>query len=175
MMDLETKRKEKREKLVSSMAKKLAIGNGDKIIAASKRKKKFQKIRYIALGVAAFSIFGCIIYLHIPRQVHLTPEMIRQIQEQKNPATLLYTDLLDKNISPDQYALYLKDILVRYDSLPEKYRLDTPFIKASDVYDSLLSVWPLVNPRVRNSILNLLPDLEVRLNGNPAKHMKMSE
>ena len=168
-MDLETRRNNRREKLVTNMARKLAVGNGVQKIAAEKRKKKLQRLTYIAAVVMAFLISGLIIYFHLPKQYKYDPEQFRISQAQRNPVNRLSADYQEKKISADEYALYLKDILIRYDSLPDAYRIDIPFIKATDVYDSLIAVWPFVNLRIRKTLQDQLPKLEHQLKENQFK------
>lgn len=165
-MDIDPKRTERRDKFITSMAQKLAKGNGVEMIAAAKRRKKRKKLTYIIGGVIAFIISGLIIYFHMPKQVKFDPEVYKQNQLQRYPINKLSTDYQESKFSTDQYALYLKDFLINYKSLPQEYKIDDPFIEASAVYDSLIAVWPEISLSTRLKLQKLLPDLEHLLNEN---------
>ncbi|HON11309.1 MAG TPA: hypothetical protein PLE24_10615 [Chitinispirillaceae bacterium] len=81
-----------------------------------------------------------------------------------NPLSRLRNDFRQNLISPDQFAIYLQDLLIRYDSLPEYYKTRRPVISVDQVYNELTQVWSLLNLHVRSSILEALPDFRTEIN-----------
>lgn len=170
-MDLDPKRTERRDKFIITMAQKLAKGNGVEMIGAAKRRKKRKKLTYVIGGTVAFIISGLIIYFHMPKQIKFDPESYKQNQLHRNPVNRLSADYQDEKISTDQYALYLKDILIDYKSLPQEYKIDIPYIEASAVYDSIITVWSSISLPNRLKLQKYLPDLEHLLKENQNKNV----
>ncbi|MBN1600943.1 MAG: hypothetical protein JW915_04995 [Chitinispirillaceae bacterium] len=159
----EQKKMEDREKLVKSMASKLATGNGLEIIATARKKKKLQVVVYSASTVLLFLIIAIILYSKAPDK-DLSSEKADNSDNLKiNSLGLLANDLRNKAITFNQYAFYLRDMLIRYDSLPQQYRPAMPDLRTQDVYDSLSVIWSRIDLKNRQQLLKDLPKLEHHL------------
>jgi uncharacterized integral membrane protein len=162
-MNREEKRREEREQLVRSMARKLATGNGIEIIAAARKRKRSRIVIYTTSGILLFLIVAVILYLITPDQVTFNLDFNKSEKPEINLLQLLSKDLTEKKITFNQYVFYLRDILVRYDSLPKQYRPAMPDVKTQSVYDSLCAVWKKVDLQKRQQLLKELPKLEFYL------------
>ncbi|MBN1760769.1 MAG: hypothetical protein JW863_20740, partial [Chitinispirillaceae bacterium] len=60
----------------------------------------------------------------------------------------------------DEYALYLKDYLIRYDSLPAVYKTERSTTPNTEIFRSLFDIWPQVSLRTRAVMLTSMPFLE---------------
>jgi hypothetical protein len=159
-MDRETRRHEERERLVKSMAGKLATGNGLEVIAVSRRKKTARKFIYISIPVVLFIIAGIILYVKSPKTTSLTVKSESRVTQRVSLLMVLHRDLEDKKITVNQYAFYLRDILIRYDSLPSEYRPARPLVVTEDIYDSLCAVWSKIDQKNRAQLFKELPKIE---------------
>lgn len=162
-MDRETKRSQERERLVKAMAVKLATGKGIEVIASSRRKKRTRAIMYISIPVVLFFIAGIVVFVKSPGTTAITIKSDRPVTQKINLLQLLYQDLEERKITVNQYAFYLRDILIRYDSLPPHYRPDRPSVATMDIYDSLCAVWPKIDLKNRAQLLKELPKIDTYL------------
>lgn len=159
----EQRKIEDREKLVKSMASKLATGNGLEIIAAARKEKKRNIVIYSVSAVVIFLIVAVILYSKAPDQNVYNSESGTSQTTRTNTLELLSLDLRNKTITINQYAFYLRDMLIRYDSLPQQYRPAMPDLKTQDVYDSLCAIWTRIDLKNRQRFLKDLPKLEQHL------------
>jgi hypothetical protein len=90
----------------------------------------------------------------------LNPEQGAPAAPIKSTLDLLNDDFTEQKISADQYALFIKDYLIRYDSLPAHYKTSRITINSTEMYAALLTMWPRVNLRTRSDILKIMPFLE---------------
>ncbi|HEX2958770.1 MAG TPA: hypothetical protein VHO70_18190 [Chitinispirillaceae bacterium] len=162
-MERDARRLEERERLVRSMAVKLAKGKGIELIAASRRKKRSRTIIYISIPVILFFITGIILFVKTPGTTSMTIKADRPVVERISLLQLLHQDLENKKITVNQYAFYLRDILIRYDSLPQHYHPDRPSVLTEDIYDSLCAVWPKIDLKIRAQLLKELPKMDTYL------------
>jgi hypothetical protein len=154
----EEKRREERDRLVRSMAGKLATGNGIELIAAARRKKR-SPLLYI-VGSIVFVSIGMVLFFHTPEKIKINLNSNNSAIKKVNMIQLMHKDLDESKISVNQYAFYLRDILVRYDSLPQNYRTDSPDVQAQDIYDSLCATWSKLSNNSKGQLLQELPKLE---------------
>jgi hypothetical protein len=162
-MDRETRRHEERERLVRSMAGKLATGNGIEVIAVSRRKKIVRKYIYISIPVVLFIIIGVFLFIKSSGTTEITFKSEQKVTQRIDLLQLLHQDLENKKITVNQYAFYLRDILIRYDSLPLEYRPARPAVVTEDIYDSLCAVWPKIDQKSRAQLFKELPKIDTYL------------
>jgi hypothetical protein len=157
-----TKRAHSKDLVVASMVKKLASQPAGQDL--KKKKKKIHVYVYVIIIV--------VIVITVMTVCHLTNEKtendlqkvtIATIKERENPLFLLQSAFKQDSITADQYALYLKDILIRYDSLPQKYKSPRAVILDEEVYHSMLDVWRLLSLRIKNTLLQDLPGLKNKI------------
>ena len=152
-----------RDRVVASMSKKLANTKG---VNAANRSRKIRTTLIInALIGSALVLLICILFTN--KKTAAVNQNVRSSNDSTlsdSPLSRLRNDFRQNLISPDQFAIYLQDLLIRYDSLPEYYKTRRPVISVDQVYNELTQVWPLLNLRVRSSILEALPDFKSEIN-----------
>jgi hypothetical protein len=156
----EEKRREERDRLVRSMAGKLATGNGIELIAAARRKKKLPTYLYITASIALFVITGLVLFFHAPEEIELKLNESTSEVKKVTMIQLMHKDLDERKITVNQYAFYLRDILVRYDSLPQNYRANICVEQTQDIYDSICATWSKISNNSKGQLLKELPKLE---------------
>ncbi|MDO5575716.1 MAG: hypothetical protein Q4F84_01440 [Fibrobacter sp.] len=139
-----------REQIIASMAKKLAKKSHSE---CEKNSKNFITI----LTVLVLSIV--IITATLCGKKNLTNEQTpnHETYSHDTPLMRLKSAYHNKVICVNQYASYLMDMMVRYDSLPEKYKAATPIISDKDVLDELANIWPNVNSSVKMELVKTIP------------------
>jgi hypothetical protein len=171
----ETRRNEERERLVRSMAGKLATGNGIEVIAVSRRKKRTRKLIYISVPAILFVIVGIVISVKSPGTAAITFKSGQPVTPRVNLIQLLHQDLEIKKITVNQYAFYLRDILIRYDSLPSQYHPARPAVTTEAIYDSLCAVWSKIDLKNRAQLLKELPKIDEYLKEFQYKTLNRAE
>lgn len=159
-----------REQVVASMAKKLSQGSSTNIIAAQKKKgAKPLVYLYIFIGllIVSTTITGIIVTGSTSHKL-LHPTAPKLAVVFSSPLDLITAAHREEKISTDQCALYLKDILIRYDSLPPEFKPDHAVIADTSVYKTLVTLWPHISLRTRSNIITRLPKLKEQLNA--ARH-----
>ncbi len=152
-----------REKFIDSMAKKLADGGSVEKTIILHRRRHIRTANYIYLAVALSVISTGITYLLMTGRIGagLTGnDSGLQTTFAKNTIDLLNDDLASGKISTDQYAIYLMNFLIRYDSLPDIYKPGKTFVTSDQVYRALFAVWPKISPQIRTFIMKEMPFLE---------------
>ncbi len=162
-MDRETRRNQERERLVKAMAVKLATGNGIEVIASSRRKKRARTLIYLSIPVVLFIIAAIVIIVKSPGTAAITVKSNHHSAPKINLLQLLHQDLEEKKITVNQYAFYLRDILIRFDSLPMQYRPERPAIITEDIFDSLCAVWPKIDLKNRAQLMKDFPKMNTYL------------
>jgi hypothetical protein len=152
-----------KDKVLESMAKKLAVDSTEIFKKPPPVKKRYKIIYSIGIG-CIIVLVTYILFCNKPNDPHIyTINDILVTQLKDNPLTRLKDDFNKNAITAEQYAFYLRDILIRYDSLPVKYRLDRPLIRSQDVYRALADIWLLLNLRARRQLTKELPQLDDRI------------
>ncbi|NLP01082.1 MAG: hypothetical protein GX089_01165 [Fibrobacter sp.] len=152
-----------RDRVVASMSKKLANTKG--VNAANRSRKIRTTLIIIALIGSVLILLAGILFTN--KKGVAFNQNIRSGYDSTlsdNPLSRLRNDFRQNLISPDQFAIYLQDLLIRYDSLPEYYKTRRPVISVDQVYNELTQVWSLLNLHVRSSILEALPDFRTEIN-----------
>lgn len=145
--------------VIASMAKKLAEQAPIEKIAKNK-KKMLNRHHLIYMVTFSLLVILSIVSISINQTKDNSKETGKSVLEKRNSPLVLLSDALENDsINVDQYALYLKDLLIRYDSLPGKYRTDYPVIATSDIYISIVKVWMRLGIKTRISLINDLPGL----------------
>ncbi|NLD94863.1 MAG: hypothetical protein GX639_19585 [Fibrobacter sp.] len=161
-MDDKTRKAIVKDKVVSSMAKKLA----NEEMAADIEKIKKKRRRKPLVGYVAAILFTVVMtvlfYFAIlsTEKVQEEQRIAVQIALEDNPLSRLQTALTNDLITADQYALYCRDLLLRYDSLPEQYKTDKVILSREDVYSSIISVWFNLYPRTKAALTGELVGLK---------------
>lgn len=158
------KKVSRREKVVDSMAKKFADSGSVTHIITSHRKRRFKPAVYIYILIGLSVVSTGLTTLIMTGNI--APELTGRSAGQTtgialtNSIDLLRDDLIQKKIGPDDYVLFLKDYLIRYDSLPEAYKTNRSSTTNSEIYRALFDIWPQVSLRTRANILKIMPYLE---------------
>lgn len=144
-----------RDQVIASMAKKLADTNG----SPKNQKKRWGKafiINGVIFGLLIL-ITGLVFSFKSPRASVKNIKTTHGTLSPDSPLSKLSTAYNHRHIDHDQYALYLKDLLVRYDSLPQEFKTERPIIKEIQVHNELLNIWTSVSLDVRSTIIKELP------------------
>jgi hypothetical protein len=161
-MDDKTRKEIVKDKVVSSMAKKLANENTAADIEKIKRKRKRKPI----IGYFAAVLFTVVMTVSFYFAI-LSTDKVQEKQRvavqqalQDNPLSRLRTALANDIITADQFAFYCRDILVRYDSLPAQYKTDKVILSRENVYASIISVWFNLYPKTKIALTRELEGLK---------------
>lgn len=166
----------KKDQVITSMAKKLADVSTVDDLERIKKKRGKKTNRIYIIAVMVFVCLSVTIYTieKSRREQKVQQISVASLANQDSPLNRLTDALKDESVSVDQYAMLLSDLLVRYDSLPERFKTNAPVILNEDVYRSLMGVWMQLNHQTRNKLAKTLPSLNpmieklldsVRLNG----------
>jgi len=161
-MDDKTRREIVKDKVVSSMAKKLANENTAADIEKIKKKRKRKPIIGYVAAVLFTVVMTVSFYFAILSTDKIQEEQRVAVQKalEDNPLSRLRTALANDIITADQFAFYCRDILVRYDSLPEQYKTDKVILSREDVYASIVSVWFNLYPKTKVTLTRELAGLK---------------
>jgi len=153
----------RREKVVDSMAKKFADRGNVQQIIVRHRRKILQSKKTLWLIIAG-TVVSMIITVLVTAGVVKPPALVGGKVEQRIAITetldLLRTDLASGDIGADQFALYCRDFLIRYDSLPQRYQTPFSTTTGDDIYRAIAGVWPSLHLRTRQVLLHDLPHIE---------------
>jgi hypothetical protein len=153
----------RRQKVVDSMAKKFADhGSVEQIIIRHRKKLlRSSKTLYIIIAATVVSmILTGLFTVGIIQPPVQTKENGPVVMKVRNSLDILLEDLDAKKISPDEFVLYCKDYLIRYDSLPDRYKTPFSITSSSEVYGVIVDVWPKLSLRTRQVMLKNLPRIE---------------
>ncbi len=161
-MDDKTRKEIVKDKVVSSMAKKLANENTAADIEKIKKKRKRKPI----IGYVAAVLFTIIVTVSFYFAI-LSTEKVQEEQRvaaykelQDNPLSRLRTALANDIITADQFAFYCRDLLVRYDSLPAQYKTEKVILSRKDIYAAIVSVWFNLYPKTKIALTSELVGLK---------------
>jgi hypothetical protein len=156
---------ERRDRFVDSMAKKLANAGGVEKVITTYRRRRIEPMKYVYIAIAVSALSTTFTYLVMTGRVApglMENETAAPVAPVKSMLDLLNDDLAAKSVGPDQYALYLRDFLIRYDSLPERYKPSGSGLTSEQVYAAMYAVWPRVSLRTRGDLLKTIPFLAER-------------
>jgi hypothetical protein len=161
-MDDKTRKEIAKDKVVSSMAKKLANENTAADIEKNKKKRKRKPLLGYMLAVLFTVVMTVSFYFAIVSTDKVQEEQRAAVQValQDNPLSRLRTALSNDVITADQFAFYCRDLLVRYDSLPEQYKTDKVILSREDIYASIISVWFNLYPKTKLALTRELDGLK---------------
>lgn len=161
-MDDKTRKEIIKDKVVASMAKKLANENTAAEIEKNKKKRRRKPILGFVVAVLFSIIITVLFYFAILSTEKVQEEQRVAVQEalQDNPLSRLRTALTKDSITADQFAFYCRDLLVRYDSLPEQYKTDKVILSRDDIYASIVSVWFNLYPKTKIALTRELDGLK---------------
>jgi len=150
-MDDKTRKAIVKDKVVSSMAKKLANENMAADIEKIKKKRKRKPLIGYVVAVLFTVVMTVSFYFAILSTEKVQEEQRVAVQQalQDNPLSRLRTALKNDIISADQFAFYCRDMLIRYDSLPVQYKTDKVILSRKDIYAAIVSVWFNLYPRTK--------------------------
>ena len=145
------------------MAKKFADSGSVTSIITTHRKRQFKPATYIYILIGLSVVTTGLTTLIMTGNI--SPALIGKAAQapvvpQKNSIDLLRDDLNLNKIGPDDFALYLKDYLIRYDSLPDTYKTARSSTTNTEIYQALFDIWPQVSLRTRANMLTMMPYLE---------------
>lgn len=156
---MQRKNIEKKDLVISSMARKLAdVSNANDL--KKKRKKKLTKpyLIYSSIAVIVTVLTIAVFFVNTSTQKQTANITIDSIV-QKYPLQNLNDAYKNGSITADQYAIYLRDYLIKYDSLPENFKQEGSVVLSDHIYKALIDVWMKLNLRTRASLIKDLPDL----------------
>jgi len=153
----------RRQRVVDSMAKKFADRGSVEQIIIRHRKRGLRSGKTLFIIIAATVISLVVTGLFTVGIVE-PPQVLKSAPEPAvvvhNSLDILKADLAAAVINPDQFALYCKDYLNRYDSLPSKYQTPFSTTTSEEVYDAIADVWVTLQLRTRQRLLADLPTIE---------------
>lgn len=155
-----------RDAIVDTMTRKLASSGSVEQIITAHRRERTRPVKYLYMGAALAAMAALLIYQAFTGQAR--EDLIEQTAAlaappPKSTLELMKEDLLQNRFGPDQYAHYLKDYLVRYDSLPAPYKSARHNITSDEIYTALLEIWPQTSPGTRSELLKKIPRLKQKL------------
>lgn len=160
MSDSVPKKTSRREKVIDTMAKKFADRGAVEQIIVRHRKKMLRSSRTLYI-IAAVTIASMIMTGLVTVGVIEPPEVLQKKADEHavivNSIDLFRADLSSGVLSPDQFVMMCKLYLVRYDSLPAKYKTKISTTTRDEVYGAIADVWPQVSLRTRERLLRDLP------------------
>jgi hypothetical protein len=166
----------RRDNVVDTMAKKFANSGSVTHIITTHRKRRFKPAVYlqILIGLSVISTaFTTLVMTGKIQPVGIGPSARNATATPiVNTIDLLREDLAKKEIGIDDYALYMKDYLVHYSALPDKYKTKRSTTGSGELFRELYTVWPQVSLRTRSVILQAMPFLEARWE---AMHLERAE
>lgn len=151
----------RREEVVKSMAKKLAVPGESPEIVEKKRKKKTRNVFVIVAFTIMSMIALSVIFYYVRQELvfHITDH-----SEEVNCPVALIDDAYNRGeITVNDYGSYLMDILIRYDSLPEDFRVNNPLVFRDAIFEKLANSWDNFRPDLRRSMVKNIPQIEKKL------------
>jgi hypothetical protein len=160
-MDDKTRKELVKDKVVSSMAKKLANENTAADIEKIKKRRKRKPIIGYVVAVLFTVVMTVSFYFAIlsTEKVQEKQRIAVQMALEDNPLSRLRTALANDIITADQFAFYCRDILLRYDSLPDQYKTEKVILSREDIYSSIISVWFNLYPKTKSILTKELNGL----------------
>ncbi len=156
---MQQKNTEKKDLIISSMARKLAdVSNANDLKKKRKNKSNKPYLIYSSIAVIVTVLTIAFFIVNMSTQKQTATITIDSIV-QKYPLQNLNNAYKNKSITVDQYAIYLRDYLINYDSLPEKFKQDGSVVLSDHIYKALIDVWMKLSSRTRASLIKDLPDL----------------
>jgi hypothetical protein len=164
-MIINSKLVSKKDQIITSMAKKLADVSTVNDLERTKKKRVKKTNQVYIIAVMVFVCLSVIVYAieKTRREEKLQQVTLASITNQDSPLRRLTEALKDESVTVDQYAMFLSDLLVRYDSIPERFKTDHPVILNEEVYSSLMGVWMQLQNQTRNKLAKILPALKPRI------------
>lgn len=149
----------KKDLVISSMARKLAdVSNANELKKKKKKKLKNPYLVYSSIAIIVTILVIAVFIVNMSMQKQTADITIDSIV-QKYPLRNLNDAYKNRSITADQYAIYLRDYLIKYDSLPENFKQEGSVVLSEHIYKSLIDVWMKLNLKTRASLLKDLPDL----------------
>jgi hypothetical protein len=151
-----------RDRIVDSMAKKFANKGSVEHIIHTARKRRFNPMKYVYIFIGMSALSPLLTILIMTGKIApglFRPESTVTAEKVPTSVDLMRNDFSVRKIGADQFALYLKDYLIRYDSLPAHYKT-TASATSSDTYRELYAIWEQVTLRTRSHLIGILPHLE---------------
>ncbi|MBN1306812.1 MAG: hypothetical protein JXA18_02770 [Chitinispirillaceae bacterium] len=153
----------RRDRLVDSMAKKLADGIHVEKAIITHRRRRITPMKYVYITIALSIVSTGITWLVMTGRV--APGLVDRKLETAAPAVknsldLLNDDLAANRIDPDQYALLIRNCLNCYDSLPVRYKSPRAGTTSDALFRALYKIWPQVRLSTRARLLEKIPYLE---------------
>jgi hypothetical protein len=164
-MIIDGKSVSKKDQIINSMAKKLADVSAVDDLERIKKKRVKKTNRVYIIAVMIFVCLSVTVYTieKTRREEKLQQVTMVSLVNQDSPLKRLTDALKDESVTVDQYAMFLSDLLIRYDSIPERFKTDRPVILNEEVYRSLMGVWMQLQHQTRNKLAKNLPALRPRI------------
>lgn len=166
------KKIDRRQVIVDAMAKKFADHNSVEQVIFRHRKKALRSVKILAViiacTIASIVVTGLFSLKVIDTPKFLVREQAATIQI-RNPIDLLKADLASGTINGDVFALYCRDFLIRYDSLPNKYQTQISTATSDEYFQAILEVWPTLSLRTRQCLMEEMPQIVPMLQKHQSK------
>ena len=158
--------KEKHRKdVVSSMAKKLAVPDESIVYRDSGKKESGWKIILVSLFVC--TVFF-VMYMVFTSQKKALPAAEVVTENTPDCPILRISASYDRGeINVNEFAGYLANVLVKYDSLPKKFRVEHPVIRPDEIFGMLNNAWPRIRPDLRDSLIQNFTQLQENKQSKP--------
>lgn len=156
------KKTTRRDRVVDSMAKKFANKGNVEHIIHTHRKRRFNPMKYVYLFVGLSVLSPPLTFLLMTGKIMpgvFTPENTATKEKVPTAVDLMRQDFTEKKIGADQFALYLRDYLIHYSTLPSHYKAGAS-ATSSDTYRELNAIWEQVSLRTRTHLIESLPHLD---------------
>ena len=154
-MEIPHLKEKQRKKVIDAMSKKLATPGEPAIII--KRRKRYIWMFVTVVICTTLSLIYFIVANYTP------------VFEQKStlsansPFLLIKTAYQSNTLTEDEYAVLLCKLMVKYDSLPDNYKVPHPYIDVNEVYTAIRRLWPITMQSTREYLLLEFPSLEDKL------------
>ena len=148
-------RRKGKDEVVDKMDRKLAAGAD--LVFSKIHEANTQKATGVLAYVFGYGLLTLLAVLGIGyfKITHPTKESEKVAFVE--PVATMAQDFAKREFSADQYALYLSNLLVRYDNLPAKYRTGVPKFTPTEIYAKLKDLWPQLRAPTKDAIVQDLP------------------
>ncbi len=156
-----------KERVVEDMHKKLAQKKTT-VLSHVKRESALRFKLFASYTLCAVMV-GIAITISILQWQRAGSTPVKIMNKYSEPLSMLEADFQQNAISMDEYARYLAHLLVRFSSVPEKYRQGVPRLSSPEVNAKIDAVWGMLHSSTRAELELLLPQRRthmVDLNGN---------
>jgi hypothetical protein len=149
-----------RDQVIGGMDRKLAGGEGA-FGVRQLRQRAYSHTTYAVVLACGVMGLGSIALVALQLAPHRIPEMRDDIRYQ-SPVALLAAAAREGQLTPDEHAGNLRDLLLNYSRVPEPFRPPYPRFTMQETLEALTTVWPELTDETRKRLGSDLPALARR-------------